>query len=219
MRLIIYDILILLVLAAFALWGMRRGLILTLFSLVSLLVALVGSILITDLLAPTVAGWLEPAVEPTVTAAVEDALPDGWASLSSDQLQQQLEQADLPFGLSEYIEQLFLELPSLDTQTLVENISARLSQQAAECIASVLVFVIFFVLILILWRALARGLNLVTKLPGLHFLNKLGGLVLGAFRGGLVVFLCLWLLQLGGLLPQQAHNSWFVAFFLSFQPL
>ncbi|MCD8005186.1 MAG: CvpA family protein, partial [Oscillospiraceae bacterium] len=163
MNITVYDILILLVLAAFALWGLRRGLILTLFSLVALIVALVGAMLATNLLAPTVAGWLEPAVEPTVTAAVEDALPDGWNALSAEDLRQQLEQADLPFGLEGYVEQLLEELP-LDAQTLVEDVSASLSRQAAEYIASALVFLVCFVLILILWHLLAKGLNLVAKL-------------------------------------------------------
>lgn len=222
MNSIVYDILILVVLAVFALWGLRRGFIMTLCSLAALLVALAGSLLVTNLLAPTVAGWLEPALQPTITAAVEDALPAeaAQAGLSTDQLLALLEQADLPFGLEEYMAQLVQELPSVSSQTLVEEAAASLTQRAALLIAQGLVFLICFIAILILWQLLARSLNLVAKLPGLHFLNKLGGLALGAVRGGILVFACLWLLRSCGFLSQQTvDDSVLLSFFLSLNPL
>lgn len=218
----VYDIFILAVLIIFALWGMRKGFILTLCSLIALLVALVGSVLVTSLFAPTVAGWLEPAIRPSVTAAVESALPEEvtQAGLTAGQLLDQLEQAELPFGLDSYIAKLIEDMPSINPLTLVEDVSASLAQQAALLVAKALVFLVCFILILILWCLLSRGLNLVAKLPGLHLLNKAGGLVLGAVRGAILVFACLWLLRAVGLLSQQTMDqSALLPFFLSFNPL
>lgn len=218
----VYDILILAVLVVFALWGLRKGLILTLFSLIALLVALIGSLLVTSLFAPTVGGWLEPAIKPSVTAAVESALPETvvQAELSTDQLLDLLEQAELPFGLEDYIAQLVEELPAVNSQTLVEDVAGSLTRQAAQTIAKFLVFLVCFILILILWHLIARGLNLIAKLPGLHLLNKAGGLVLGALRGCILVFACLWLLRAVGLLTQQTvEGSALLPLFLSFNPL
>ncbi|MCD8004035.1 MAG: hypothetical protein LUE91_00010, partial [Oscillospiraceae bacterium] len=56
-------------------------------------------------------------------------------------------------------------------------------------------------------------------LPSLPPLPRPRGPPLLPFRGGLVVFFCLWLLRLAGLLPQQAQDSALAGFFLSFQPL
>ncbi len=220
MNSLLLDIVILAVLIIFALWGLRRGFVMTLCSLVALLVALVGAVLVTNLFAPTVADWIQPAIEPSVTSAVEDALPAQWSTLSTDELGQLLEQADLPFGLENSIQQLLEQSPSLDAQTLVEDLSVSLSRQAAEYVASALVFLVCFILIVLLWRMIARGLDLVARLPGLHFLNKLGGLVLGAFRGAVVVYAGLWLLRTLGLLSQQTEQtSALVGFFLSFNLL
>ncbi|MCD7927305.1 MAG: CvpA family protein [Oscillospiraceae bacterium] len=220
MNFIFLDIAILVVFIIFALWGMRRGFVMTLCSLIALLVALVGAVLVTNLFAPTVADWIQPAIEPSVTSAVENALPAQWANLSTSELGQLLEQADLPFGLENSVQQLLEQSPSLDAQALVEDLSVSLSQQAAEYMASALVFLVCFILILLLWRMIARGLDLVARLPGLHFLNKLGGLVLGAFRGAVFVYAGLWLLRMIGLLSQQAEEeSALVGFFLSFNLL
>lgn len=216
------NILILLVVAAFALWGMRRGFVMTLFSLAALLVALIGSLLVTNLLAPTVAEWLEPAIEPSMSAAVEDALSEelDQAGLSREQLVAALEETELPFGLEDYLIELVETMPSFMPQSLIDTAAAALSQRVAQILAKTLVFLASFILILLLWHLIAHCLDLVAKLPGLHFLNKTGGLLLGAVRGVIFVFACLWLLRFCGLLSQQAaEDSALLAFFLSFMPL
>ncbi|MCC8121034.1 MAG: CvpA family protein, partial [Oscillospiraceae bacterium] len=61
---------------------------------------------------------------------------------------------------------------------------------------------------------------LVARLPGLHFLNPVGGLVRGACRGAVFVYAGLWLLRMIGLLsPQVEEESALVGFFLAFNLL
>ena len=220
----IYDLIILAVLLLFALWGMHRGLVLTFFSLVAVLIGIVGAVLVANLWAPAVAGWVQPVLQPTVSSAIEAALPESaeQADLPIDDLIALLQDADLPFGLGDYLEDVLTEDLSLSTQTLVESLSQSLSGQLAQTIAYVGLFLVSFLLILILWMILGRTLDLVARLPGLHFLNKTGGFVLGAAKGMLLLFVCAWLIRWLwiDLIPADAlSQSKLLHFFVTFHPL
>ncbi len=225
MNFIIYDLVILAVLVLFALWGMRRGLILTLFSLVALLVAFVGALLVSNFWSSSVAGWLQPLLQPATTSAVEAALPDtiADAELPLEDLIILLDDADLPLGLNGFLADLQEEgVPILSSGSLTESLSASLAAKLANAIAQVGLFLLSFLLILILWRLLGRTLNLVARLPGLHLLNKLGGIVLGAFRGGVLLLICAWLVRWlwSDLIPAEAvEQSRLLHFFMTTDPL
>lgn len=221
----VYDLVILAILILFALWGLHRGLILTLCSLVALLVAFVGASLVSNFWAPSVAGWLQPLLQPTTSSAVEAALPEGAADaeLPLERLIILLDEADLPFGLDEFVSDLREEgVPVLSAGSLVDSVSASLAAKLANAIARVGLFLLSFLVILILWRLLARALNLVARLPGLHMLNKLGGLVLGVFQGAILLFICAWLVRWlwSDLIPPDAvEQSKLLNFFMTFNPL
>ncbi|MGN1004556.1 MAG: CvpA family protein [Oscillospiraceae bacterium] len=225
MNYIVYDLVILAILILFALWGMHRGLILTLCSLVALLVAFVGAILVSNFWSPSVAGWLQPLLQPTTTSAVESALPEGVtdAELPLDELIILLDEADLPFGLDEFVSDLREEgVPVLSAGSLVESVSVSLAAKLANAIAYIGLFLLSFVLILILWRLLARALNLVARLPGLHMLNKVGGLAVGVLQGAILLFICAWLVRWlwSDLIPPDAvEQSKLLHFFMTVNPL
>lgn len=225
MNYIVYDLVILAILVLFALWGMHRGLILTLCSLVALLVAFVGASLVSNFWSPSVAGWLQPLLQPATSSAVESALPEGTADaeLPLEKLLILLDEADLPFGLDEFVSDLREEgVPVLSAGSLVESVSTSLAEKLANAIAWVGLFLISFLVILILWRLLARALNLVARLPGLHLLNKLGGIVLGAFQGMILLFICAWLVRWlwNDLIPPEAvEKSKLLHFFMTVNPL
>ncbi|MGN0968110.1 MAG: CvpA family protein, partial [Oscillospiraceae bacterium] len=200
-------------------------LILTLCSLVALLVAFVGASLVSNFWSPSVAGWLQPLLQPTTTAAVESALPEGTADaeLPLENLIILLDEADLPFGLDEFLGDLREEgVPVLSAGSLVESVSSSLAAKLANAIAHIGLFLLSFVLILILWHLLARALNLAARLPGLHMLNKAGGLVVGAFRGAILLFICAWLVRWlwSDLIPPEAvEQSKLLHFFMTVNPL
>ena len=225
MNYIVYDLVILAILVLFALWGMHRGLILTLFSLVSLLVAFVGAILVSNFWSPSVAGWLQPLLQPVTASAVEAALPDNIADaeLPLEDLIILLDEADLPLGLDQFLADLREEgVPILSSGSLTQSLASSLAAKLANAIAHVGLFLLSFLLILILWHLLARTLNLVARLPGLHLLNKLGGIVLGAFRGAILLFICAWLVRWlwSDLLPAEAvEQSRLLHFFMTVNPL
>ncbi len=223
---IIFDLVILAILILFAFHGLRRGLILSFFSLLSVLIALVGAILLSNLWTPSVAARLQPTLQPTVTSALESALPEAAVDTASSEgyLLLLLKDADLPFGLERYLSDVQdenIRENSAET-SWIESLSAALSGKLANTIAQNGLFVLCFVLILILWNLLARALNLVAKLPGLHTLNKLGGFVFGVLRGTLLLFFCAWLVRWlwNDLIPSEAiEQSKLLHFFMTFNPL
>lgn len=229
MSYIVFDLIILAILILFAFHGLHRGLILSLFSLLSVLVALVGAILLSNLWAAPVAAWLQPTLHPTVASAVESALPETTVDTASskDYLLLLLEDADLPFGLEKYLPDVQEggsgeEAEDTAKTSWIENLSVSLSEKLANTIAQNGLFILCFLLILILWNLLARALNLVAKLPGLHTLNKLGGFVFGVLRGAILLFLCAWLVRwlFTDLIPAETiEQSKLLHFFMTVNPL
>lgn len=222
MSYIVYDLVILAILVLFALWGMHRGLILTLCSLLAVLVAFVGAILVSNYWAPSVAGWIQPTVSPSVTAAIRSALPEEVTDAELH-IKDLLDNANLPLGLDKFLPDLQEDsLSVLSIDSLVESLSSALSAKLANTIAHTGLFLLSFVLILILWRLLGRTLDLVARLPGLHLLNKVGGFVAGAFRGALLLFVCAWVLRWlwSSLIPAEAvDQTKLLHFFMTANPL
>ena len=50
--------------------------------------------------------------------------------------------------------------------------AAQVAAAIAESAAYLIIFLLAFVLILLAWKLISHALDLVTRLPGLHFLNK-----------------------------------------------
>ncbi|MPM82864.1 hypothetical protein SDC9_129926 [bioreactor metagenome] len=75
--------------------------------------------------------------------------------------------------------------------------------------------------ILLLWTLLSHALDLVAKLPVLHFFNKTGGFVLGTAKGVLVLFVVLRAAEyLGNFIPAgMAENTVLLKWFLTADPL
>lgn len=225
MSYIVYDLVLLAILVLFALRGLHRGLILSLCSLLAVLVAVIGAFLISNAWAPSVAGWVQPTLQPTVTASVQAALPEDTTSkeLPLEDLLALLNEADLPMGLDEFLADLHEEEVSVLTpDSLIDNLAFSLAEKMANAIAHIGLFLLSFLLILILWYLLSRTLDLVAHLPGLHLLNKVGGFVFGAFRGAVLLFIFAWLIRWlwNDLIPAEAiEQSRLLHFFMTVNPL
>ena len=78
---------------------------------------------------------------------------------------------------------------------------------------------VFFLLIMLIWTALSHALDLAFRLPGLNFLNRTAGLLLGFARGVLLAYGLCWLLK-DNYLPQAViDNGLLLPWFCGSNPL
>ena len=78
---LIFDIVILLILAVFALLGAKRGLLLSLCGLLAVLVAFIGASAVSDIMAPKVAAYLEPKFAAALEQRLEEQIQSAsWQS-------------------------------------------------------------------------------------------------------------------------------------------
>ena len=100
---------------------------------------------------------------------------------------------------------------------MTENASETTVQYSHAAIESLIETIVYgilytlsFVLLLIVLRILCVAMGLLTKLPGVHGLNALGGALLGLAEGVLLVFLIVFMLEYLGVsldteVLQEAH--------------
>lgn len=80
----------------------------------------------------------------------------------------------------------------------------HLTAEAALPGARAVLFLVGFLVVQMVWTALCHILNLVAKLPGLHFLNKALGGLLGLVKGALILLVARWALcDLLGWIPTE----------------
>ena len=197
---IIFDLLIILIVLISAFLGRRKGFILTLCGLLALFVALIGAGILTNLLAEPISHLALPFVEDALNQALENA--GGELSLTADQLVALMGEYDLLKGLAAGVAQA-VEQGVLDmTLDAVQAVALFLAEQLTRLI----MFPVFFLLIMLVWTALSHMLDLAFRLPGLNFLNRSAGLLLGFARGVLLAYGLCWLLK-DNLLPQSVIDG------------
>ncbi len=176
--------------------GAKRGLFRTLAELVSYIVAYVATTILAGRLADLAVEWIRPIAE----SKLHEMVSDYFSGLRED----------LPAFLS--IGEL-VDMDTLDMSPFIE--------QGLRNLAYMLSFVVIFIVVLLLLRLLIRAVDLVTKLPVIHQFNALGGLLIGAAKGLLIVFLLLWIARETGLLISQTamEQSYFVPILQRLLPL
>lgn len=223
MTAIVVDVVIVIVLAIFVWRGREKGLILSLCGLAAVLVALVGATLVSDALAPRVA----QAMEPRFAAAIQETL--------GQELEERLSQSDAEVDgvLGDLLS--FLQGTSLyqsvsdavhgaveqGIDQVGETLGAVIAKSIALSVARMLLFFVSFVLLLVAWLLISRMLDLACRLPVLSTLNGLGGAAFGLLKGGLLIFVAVWLLMyFGGVLPEgTVENSHVLKFFAANNPI
>ena len=190
MAFLIADGLVLAVLLIFACIGARRGLILSLCGLLAFVVAFLGASFAARTLSPVVAD----ALEPKFAAAIEEQL--------NESIRQQAEAVES--GMT----------------AVAASAAAAVAAAIAQSAAYLILFLLGFFLILLAWRLLSRALDLVARLPGLHFLNKTGGALFGLVQGCIILFVAAWLLQFfGQMLPRElVEQTVLLKFFMTTNP-
>lgn len=193
---IVLDIVVVAALVLFAWRGAKKGLIFTLFGLLALIVALVGANLLADELAPKAAA----ALEPRISAAVEEQLGDTLAQ-SMPNLEQSLGEENPLTGILGAIQstELYQQIAAAMQEAVDSGVEAAaatlggvIAGAVAQAVARTVIFVVGFLVILIVWLLSAHVLDFVCQLPILHGLNTAGGLLMGLFKGVVILLLAAW---------------------------
>lgn len=207
---IIADVVVAAALVLAAVIGAKRGLLKSLAGVIIIVAAFFGASWAADAFDEPVAQWMRPMLEEYIhetvshqqqTADVEDLLRafrfDG-------------------AGLQQQIEDVMQQI----TDTGASVVDA-VTDSVTLSIAHAAVFVVaFLVLALVLWLVMLP-LKLMTKLPGLHAINTIGGGALGLVWGVLLVFLAVWAMRRFGWLitPEMVEGSIVLKFFATNSPL
>lgn len=166
---LILDLILLAIVLLLACLGARKGLVLSLCSLVAVVVGLVGGSIISDYLAPPLTEQFTPMVESFLTEQLASGallLTEGDGLLGRVVGELYASGEWMPEA-SGFVHQLALSL----TQTVLRPV----------------LFLISFVAVLILWYFFSHALDLVAHLPILSTINTAGGLLFGTIHGGLLM--------------------------------
>lgn len=220
---LIYDAVIVVILAFFFLRGRKKGLILTLCGLAAFFVAIIGARIASDAFAPQVADMLQPHF----STVIEEQLGGGLQE-RLDELLAAGEQGDsaiakllTTLGFYDEVADAIREAVSGQAAQTAADVAVSLARAVAEVVAGVLVFVVAFLLITVVWFLLSRALDLAARLPILNGLNRTLGGLFGLLQGMLLLFLIAWVLRLmGGVIPQETvAQTTLLKFFCTANPL
>ena len=225
---LVLDLIAAAVLLFFMVRGASKGLVLSLCGLLAILVAFAGASLTARTLSPAVG----QALEPRLAAAIESHLD---SQLQKPSIQGEAPtpggEEDLPLqdALNALREMGFYEELVEAADRAIENgmtaaaagAAARVAAAIAQSIAYRILFVLSFAVLLVLWGIFSRALDLVARLPGLHFLNKTGGAAIGLAKGLIVLLLAAWVLQsLGHVIPEETvKQTTLLRFLVDHNPL
>jgi len=227
MTYLVYDLAIAAILILFTWLGSRKGLVLTLASLLAVFVALVGASFLSDALAEPVAKAIEPAVAssihdtvtsyyqrvPAVDASVEEN--DWLAQLPLEELVEPLKESRFFQGFAD----AFQKAVDNGVDQAVTHAAQALAHFVAVQIARAVLFAVAFFAILIAWYFASHALDLVAHLPVLSSVNRWGGGIAGFVKGAVVLFIAAWLLRDSFLPPETVRNTVLLKFFCTSSPL
>ena len=228
MNYIWFDVAIGSILFFFVWRGCRRGFVLTLSSLLTLVVAFVGAAVLSAALAEPTA----KLIEPVIVSSIQDQVSSYWqhapeAGATSQDVAAWLAQLPLGQVLEPLLESKFFQGFAETFQQAVNEEAANAAAHTAQAlahfvavhIARSVIFMITFVLLIFAWDAFSRTLDLVTKLPVIHSANQLTGGAIGLVKGALIVFIAVWLLRDSYIPPAAVEQTWLLKLFATVNPL
>ena len=190
---VIIDAVVVLILVGFTVFGARRGLLQTLAGLVIVIVALVGAGMIAATFsgpaAKLAAPLIEKQIEKKIDAAIAEQAPAPSSHVDEDS---QLEELLSLLGLDTEVRDSLAEKAKDTVRDTGVSVTAAVVTGIAQSILYGVLYTISFVALTVLLHVLFKAMGLLTKLPGIHSLNALGGGLLGLIEGALLLFLAVW---------------------------
>lgn len=227
----VIDGIIAVVLLAGALIGWKRGLFKSLMGLAVVVLALIGSVVVADMLTEPITDFVAPKVEDAVVSQFSDALdrsmgsdsPDAQAGLS-EMLEQYGVRGDILKPLWDSVASSVFGAISAAKENTVDafrgSISASIRTLVSGVVHAVLVLVLYVVLLVVL-KLLARALDHVFDLPVLSTVNNLGGAAIGLIEAVLLLYVVVFIGSHLGvkLITDHADDTYLLPIFLNHSPV
>lgn len=196
---VIIDIIAAAILLGFVISGAKRGLFRALAGLVMILVALVGARVAAEKLTTPTVELMRPVLEHRIEAKLDAALETPEESVQmpeEDTDADGLDARDLLalLGVGEERLDELVERVQENVRDTGVTILTAVAEAVAEPVLYSVIFLLAFLLLLVGLKLLARLLDLAMKLPVLHGANALGGGIVGALEGAVVLLLLTMLL-------------------------
>ena len=211
------DIILLLIFVVCVLSGYRKGLILSLCTLLMLALSCLGAAAMQQALTPKVSEWMGPKV----TSYLVDVIQDGVEDSTENALEQtgevgltiggkQVTLNDLAgilsgFGLD--VQESVQGAAQTVAEPVVQSIAKSIGQSVVSSLAGLVIFLVAFLLIYLLLRAVSLIVNLVDRLPVVHTLNHAGGALIGAVSCALFLTVLMGLLVKSGAMEQGSFGG------------
>ena len=190
---VIIDAVVVLILVGFTIFGARRGLLQTLAGLVIVVAALVGAGMIAATFSGPAAKLAAPLIEKQIEKKIDAAIAESAPAESSPAAEDsQLEELLSLLGLDTVVRDSMVEKAKDTVRDTGVSVAAAVVTSIAQSIIYGVLYILSFVALSVLLHVLFKAMGLLTKLPGIHGLNALGGGLLGLIEGVLLLFLAVW---------------------------
>lgn len=218
---VIIDAIVTALLAVFVCLGWRRGLFRALAGLLILLIALAGAGMAANYVSEPAAQLLAPLMEGRVEEKLKTAIEELDLNPKGGQESELVAWLE-EFGLDPKIYQEVLEEAREAMVDATEAVIAALTQELTRSLIYGVVFLIVWILLMVVLHLMAQAVDLFLHLPVLRGANALGGAVVGALEGALLMFLFVWIAKKLGLEFIQNpvwSQTYLFQFFMTHTPL
>lgn len=179
------DIILVVLVLGFILVGWKRGFLLSVYSLFSMIIAIV----LACVLSPLVSSGIEKTgipdkLETKISSYVETELTDKFGANADVSAEEAAAELPLPDFLIGKIAENVIE----NDATPIKSISNRIGAKSAEFICDIIAFILVFFIVVAIMMTLKIVLKLATKLPVLKQADAVGGVLIGFVEG--ILFIC-----------------------------
>ncbi len=187
-------IIVLAILIVNALIGMKAGLIRTVFSLFSMIIAVVLTIWVS----PYVNNFMKnnDKIYEGISSKVEKMLPFSEKETKDENQEDFIQELSLPQSIKDSM--IKNNTAKVYKEMAIDNFQDYVSNYLTGVMINAMAFIITFVVVLILLWVFCFALDLISKLPFLNQINKTAGLAAGLVHGLVVVWIFFILLTVFG---------------------
>ena len=218
---VIMDIAAAAVLLLFLILGARAGLVRTLAGLLIVVVALVGAGMIAATFTDPAARLVAPMSEKAVTQKVEEAITAETGRLNVERVDPEIGELLSMLHLDEDVRESIADRAEQTVRDSGASVISAVVESLCRTAIYGLLYILAFLGLWLLLHVLATAMDLLAKLPGLSFLNALGGAALGLVKVALVLFLAIWAARRLGVSfeTEEVARTYILQFFATHTPL